>query len=269
MFVVSTPIGNLADLTYRATEVLKSVAAILAEDTRHTRYLLQHYDIATPMLAYHEHNEAKMVPRVLARLEAGKDLALVTDAGTPLISDPGSRLVEAVVARGFAVVPVPGASGVLAALVGAGWELAQFTFFGFLPRTGRARNDTLDAIVATTHSVAIYEAPSRVGPTLRALSERGAADRPAVVARELTKKFEEFARGTVAELAATYADSAPRGEVVLLLGPVEARLPDPAELREIAEELKQQGMSARDVARILVERHGATRNAAYELAHGR
>jgi 16S rRNA (cytidine1402-2'-O)-methyltransferase len=218
------------------------------------------------MVAYHEHNEARTVPRLLARLAGGDDLALVSDAGTPLLSDPGARLVSAAIDSGLPVVPIPGASALLASLVASGLTGERFTFYGFLPRQGRARWAALQDVVQSTYIAVIYESPSRTGATLEALREAGAGDRPAVVARELTKKFEEFRRGTVSVLAAYYQDAAPRGEVVILIGPGAERVPDEAVLTAAAQQFRAEGLSPRDVARRLSEEHGAPRNLAYRLA---
>jgi 16S rRNA (cytidine1402-2'-O)-methyltransferase len=239
---------------------------VLAEDTRRTRQLLDHYGIRTPMVAYHEHNEARSVPRLLERLAGGEDLALVSDAGTPLLSDPGSRLVTAALERGFQVVPVPGASALLASLVASGLPGERFTFYGFLPRQGREREAALGEVARWRHTAVIYEAPSRTAATLHALREAGAGDRRAVVARELTKKFEEFRRGTVSELAAYYQDAAPRGEVVILIGPGADEAPDEATLSTAARRLRAEGLSPRDVARRLSKDFSAPRNLAYRLA---
>ena len=267
LFVVSTPIGNLSDLSARAVETLAVVGAVLAEDTRHSRPLLAKHGIATPLLAYHEHNEAKVTPALVARLAAGESLALISDAGTPLLSDPGARLVRAAIAAGIAVSPVPGASALLAALVASGLDAARFTFFGFLARKGKERREAIAEIAALTHTVVLYEAPARVGATLAALAAAGAGAREAVVARELTKQFEEFRRGTVRSLAESYGEVAPRGEVVLLVAGAEKPEADEATLRARAAELRGQGLSARDVARVLTEESHAPRNIAYRLAH--
>ncbi|CAN5299005.1 16S rRNA (cytidine(1402)-2'-O)-methyltransferase [soil metagenome] len=240
--------------------------AVLAEDTRRTRQLLDHYGIRTPMIAYHEHNEARGVPRILERLAGGDDLALVSDAGTPLLSDPGARLVAAAVERGLPVVPIPGASALLASLVASGLTDERFTFYGFLPRQGRTRQAALREVVESPHVAVIYEAPSRTGATLDALREVGAGDRMAVVARELTKKFEEFRRGTVTELSAYYQNAAPRGEVVILIGAGAETRPDEAALSAAARRLRAEGLSPRDVARRLNEDFSAPRNLAYRLA---
>jgi len=267
LYVVSTPIGNLGDFSARAVEVLRTVSAVLAEDTRHSRHLLEHYEIATPLSPYHEHNEARETPRILERLRAGESFALVSDAGTPLLSDPGARLVRAAVDAEIVVVPVPGASALLAALVASGIDVDRFTFFGFLPRKGRERTQAVDAVIELAHTAVLYEAPSRVGDTLAELERRGAGEREVVVARELTKQFEEMRRGTVGELARYYADAPPRGEVVLVLAGRGPSSPDEGAARERARALRQGGASARDVARALVEEHGLARNAAYRLAH--
>jgi 16S rRNA (cytidine1402-2'-O)-methyltransferase len=269
LFVVSTPIGNLGDITYRAVEVLRSVDAILAEDTRHARTLLDRYEVRVPTIAYHEHNEAKSVPRLLARLAAGERLALISDAGTPLLSDPGARLVRAAVEAGIPVEPIPGASALLAALVAAGLSGAdgRWTFYGFLPRRAGERRSALAEIVVSQYLTIMYEAPTRVADLLADLVEAGAGDRRAAVARELTKQFEEIRRGTVGELAAYYAGGAPRGEVVVLLEGAVTLEPDEAVLRERVRALRAQGVSARDIVRTLTESEGAPRNVAYRLAH--
>ena len=254
-------------MTYRAVEVLSSAALVIAEDTRHSRRLLDHYRIATPLRSYHEHNEAKETPKLVARMQAGDSIALISDAGTPLISDPGSRLVSAAVEAGVKVVPVPGASAIMAALVGSGLSLERFSFFGFLPRKGKARAEMLGEIVASRSTAVIYESPNRVAGTLSELAASGASERKAVVARELTKQFEEFRRGSVAELAAAYAEADPKGEVVLLVAGGDQRKPGEEDLAAAAEELRAAGKSARDVMEHLVTVMGAPRNAAYRISH--
>src|SRR3954471_2439545 len=254
-------------MTYRAVEVLSSTALVVAEDTRHSRRLLHHYRIATPLRSYHEHNEAKETPRLVARMQGGDSIALISDAGTPLISDPGSRLVSAALAAGVKVVPIPGASAITAALVGSGLPLERFSFFGFLPRKGKARAEMVGEIVAARGTAVVYESPNRVAETLRELSEAGAAERSAVVARELTKQFEEFRRGSVAELAAIYGDADPKGEVVLLVAGGEQKKLGEGDLNAAAEELRAAGKSARDVMEHLVAVLGAPRNTAYRISH--
>ena len=267
---MSTPIGNLRDITLRALDVLRGVDFVLAEDTRQTRVLFQRYEIATPMLALHEHNEARAIPRVLERLREGASGALVSDAGTPLLSDPGARLVRAVRDAGFPVTPVPGPSALLAALAAAGVDASHFTFHGFLPRSGRERQERIRELSGASHTSVLYEAPGRLSKTLSELDAAGVGDQEVVVARELTKRFEEFRRGTAAELAAYYAASPPRGEVVVVLQGrtgVSGLAVDEAAIEEQAAELRSRGLPARDIAAALVRDHGVSRNLAYRLAH--
>jgi 16S rRNA (cytidine1402-2'-O)-methyltransferase len=267
LFLVSTPIGNLADMSHRAVEVLSSAALVIAEDTRHSRRLLDHYRIVTPLSSYHEHNEAKETPRLVARLKHGDSIALISDAGTPLISDPGSRLVDAAVAAGVPIVPIPGPSAVMAALVGSGMSLERFTFFGFLPRKGKERIETIADVVASRATSVLFEAPNRVRATLEALAEAGAGERAAVVARELTKQFEEFKRGTVAELSSVYKDADPKGEVVLVIAGAEQPVVTERELNDAAAQLRAAGKAPRDVMDHLVAALGSPRNLAYKIAH--
>lgn len=267
LYIVSTPIGNMGDMSYRAVEILSSAALVVAEDTRHSRRLLDHYQIGTRCAAYHEHNEAREAPRLVKRLQEGDSIALITDAGTPLLSDPGARLVAAAIDAGIDVVPVPGASALLAALVASGMAGDQFTFFGFLPRKGKERHRVLTEIMRLKHTAIIYESPMRAADTLEELASAGAGSRPAVVARELTKKFEEFARGSVAELAARFAETPARGEIVILIGGVEEQALDESALEQIAREMHAGGSSSRDIREFLVTQHGASRNLAYRLAH--
>ena len=267
LYLVSTPIGNMSDLSVRAIETLRGVNAVLAEDTRHSRPLLERHEIATPLVAYHEHNEAKTTPALVARLRAGESFALISDAGTPLLSDPGARLVRAAIDAGVKVSPIPGASALLAALVASGIVADRFTFYGFLARKGKERTEAVREIVASSLTAVLYEAPARVGETLAALAAAGAGEREGVVARELTKQFEEFRRGTVQELAESYSEVAPRGEVVLVIAGAEAVQLDEQTLRDRAKALRGQGLSARDVARVLSEETHAPRNLAYRLSH--
>ena len=267
LYIVSTPIGNMGDMSFRAVEVLASAALVVAEDTRHSRRLLDHYQITTRCSSYHEHNEARETPRLVKRLEEGESIALITDAGTPLLSDPGARLVEAAIAAGVSVVPVPGSSALLAALVGSGLAGEHFTFLGFLPRKGKERLRALAVIMQLEHTAVIYESPLRVAATLEELAEFGASTRTAVVARELTKKFEEFSRGTIAELAVKFAESPPRGEVVILIGGGVRETVTEENLRAAAQGMRADGSTARDIVERLTSEHGAARNLAYRLAH--
>jgi 16S rRNA (cytidine1402-2'-O)-methyltransferase len=267
LFVVSTPIGNMGDFSFRAVETLRSVSAVLAEDTRHTRHLLDRYEIDVPLVAYHEHNEAKTTPRLVERLLNGESLALVSDAGTPLLSDPGARLVRAAIDAGVHVSPVPGASALLAALVASGLESERFTFFGFLARKGPERRAAIDELVALRHAAVLYEAPARVGATLAELADAGAGGREAVVARELTKQYEELRRGTVGQLVAYYQQTPPRGEVVIVIAGMVPTGASEDQLRARATALRAEGRSARDIAAALSAELGAPRNLAYRLAH--
>ena len=267
LYLVSTPIGNLGDMTFRAVEVLTSTALVIAEDTRHSRRLLDHFRIDTPVSSYHEHNEAKETPRLIARLQAGESIALISDAGTPLVSDPGSRLTRAAIDAGIKVVPVPGASSVMAALVGSGLSLDRFTFFGFLPRKGAERKAAITEVMASRATSVLFEAANRVAATLEDLVAAGAGDRLAIVARELTKQFEEFTRATVAELAAIYSDSEPRGEVVLLIAGAEDPETSEEDLSAAAQQLRASGKQPREVMQHLITALGASRNVAYRIAH--
>jgi 16S rRNA (cytidine1402-2'-O)-methyltransferase len=268
LYVVSTPIGHMGDFSFRAVETLRSVAAVLAEDTRHSVHLLKRYEVSTPLVAYHEHNEAKATPALVARLLGGESLALISDAGTPLLSDPGGRLVRAAIEAGITVSPVPGASALLAALVASGLGADRFTFFGFLPRKGAERREAIGEVTVLRHTAVLYEAPPRVADTLAELAQAGAGAREAVVARELTKQFEETRHGTVAELAAYYVDAPPRGEVVIVIaGAASPESASEDDLRARAAELRAAGHSARDVAAALSAELRAPRNLAYRIAH--
>lgn len=269
LYIVSTPIGNLGDITYRALETLRSVTLVLAEDTRHSRKLLAHFEIGTPLESYHEHNEARATPGLVRRLLAGESMALITDAGTPLLSDPGSRLVAAAIEAGVDVSPIPGASALLAALVAAGIAADRFTFFGFLERKGRDRAAEIESLRTLGHTAVVYESPNRVAATLRDLAAAGLSERRAAVGRELTKQFEELRRGTVEELARYYEDASVRGEVVIVIEGGEMRQASEDELRARADELRAGGASARDVAAALAAELGAPRNLAYRIAHER
>ena len=266
LFVVSTPIGNMGDFSFRAVDVLRSVDAVLAEDTRHTRHLLDRYDVRTPMLAYHEHNEARTTPLLVSRMRAGESFALVSDAGTPLLSDPGARLVQAAIEAGITVSPVPGASALLAALVSSGLDVTRFTFMGFLARKGRERSEQLADIARLEHTAVLYEAPGRVGDTLADLERAGCGERRVAVAREMTKQFEEVRRGTVGELRAYYEEVPPRGEVVIAIAGAVREAASPERVRERARVLRGSGTSARDTAAALVAEFDVARNEAYRIA---
>jgi len=217
LYLVATPIGNLADITHRALQILKDVELIACEDTRHTRKLLQHYGITTKTVSYHEHNEQQRAAELIDLLQQGSDLAVVSDAGTPSISDPGFRLVRAAIENEIAVVPVPGPSALISALVAAGLPTDEFFFAGFLPSRSNARRARLTELRSVPGSLIFYEAPHRLAATLAdALEMLG--EREAVVARELTKVHEEIRRARLSELAAHYANEEnARGEIVVLI----------------------------------------------------
>lgn len=219
LFVVATPIGNLSDITYRAVETLKSVAVIAAEDTRTSRKLLNHYTITTSMIALHEHNEEKAGQRLLERLQQGDDIALISDAGTPLISDPGYKLVRLLRKHDVRVTPIPGASSVMAGLCAAGLPTDHFRFVGFLPRSGSGRSRALSELCESQETTVMLESPRRLLKTLKELQKLVDEKRELVVARELTKLHEEFASGTAEELVSHFENKSPRGEIVLLIGP--------------------------------------------------
>lgn len=216
LYVVATPIGNLADITLRALDVLKDVDLVAAEDTRHSGILLKHHQINKPLISFHEHNEAMRTAQLVERLAAGKKIALITDAGTPGISDPGARLIRECIKRGLDFTIIPGPSSILTALVGSGFPAARFFFGGFLPVKSGQRERELRAVAARDETSIYFESPYRLTKTLGAASDL-LKDRQLCVARELTKKFEEFRRGTAAELLAHYQAHPPKGEIVLLI----------------------------------------------------
>ena len=220
LFVVATPIGNLGDVTLRALEILRTVPLVAAEDTRHTRRLFARHGLATRLVSYHARNAASRGPELLGHLRGGADLALVTDAGTPLVSDPGGELVAAWAAEGGPVVPIPGPSAVLAALVASGVAGPRWAFEGFLPRSGRERRTRLARVGEDPRTTVLFEAPGRVAATLADLAAACGAERPAAVCRELTKIHEEVRRGSLADLAAAAQSGAitARGEVVIVIG---------------------------------------------------
>ncbi len=216
LYIVSTPIGNLKDITYRAVEILNNVSLIAAEDTRHTRKLLKQYDVSTPMLSYYEHNRFTRIPRLQAHLSSGKDIAVVTDAGTPGVSDPAYKLIRAAIDINARIESIPGPSAVLAALVSSGLPTDRFLFEGFLPPK-KGRKKRFSALKNETATIIFYESPRRLNRTLRDVYE-GLGDRPAVVCRELTKLHEEIIRGTVVSLMAYFTKNPAKGECVILVG---------------------------------------------------
>lgn len=218
LYVVGTPIGNLEDITLRALRVLREVALVAAEDTRTTRNLLRHYDIATPVTSFHEYTQAGKVRRLVERIVDGEDIAIVSEAGMPGISDPGYALVAAALAEGCQVTCVPGPSAVLSALVLSGLPAHAFCFIGFLPRRAGERRRRLAELAEARETVVCFESPHRLVRTLQDIVETMGADHPMAVARELTKHFEEVVRGTAAEVLERFTQTPPRGELTLVLG---------------------------------------------------
>lgn len=267
LYVVSTPIGNAADLTFRAVTVLAAVDLIACEDTRVTRWLLDHYQITAKTISYHEHNAEKVRPHLLARLAAGARVALVSDAGTPLISDPGYKLVREAIATGIPVIAAPGASAPLAALVVSGLPCDRFLFAGFLPAKTAARQAALAELAPVRATLILFESAQRLAETLA----DGAAvlgSRPAAVTRELTKRFEEVRRGSLPDLAAAYAaEGPPKGEVVVVIGPPDAdsAQADAAAL-DRALRAALAGSSVRDAAETVARACGWPRRTVYARA---
>ena len=271
LYIVATPIGNLSDASARSIEILGAVDGILAEDTRRTRKLLDRHDLRTSQTSLHEHNEASRIPRVVARLDAGDNLALVSDAGTPLLSDPGERLVRAVLDAGHIVVPVPGPSAILSALMGAGFPTVPFSFYGFVPRKAKDRRALLENIASAARTTVVFESPERLAHLLKELMALVAADRQVVVAREMTKIHEEFFRGTTAEAARYYAENKARGEVTVVVSPRSlaegSEIVDEAAARALVRALLDEGLTPSRAAREVSSRLGIAKNAAYEIVH--
>lgn len=258
LYLVATPIGNLEDISLRALRILKEADLIACEDTRQTLKLLSHFEIRKPLESYHEHNELTRAPELVLRMEEGARIALVSDAGTPGISDPGHRLVSLCIRHHIPVIPIPGPSAIVAALAASGMPPQQFSFLGFLPARPAGRRRALRRIVEEPRTLVFYEAPHRLRATLEdALEILG--NRHAAVARELTKVHEEFLHGRIEDLIAALAEKPPRGEITLLIGPPEAQQP-PGESREIGA-----GSLARRVAEI-ESAEGADRKTALKQA---
>lgn len=268
LFLVGTPIGNLGDASPRSLETLRSVSAIYAEDTRRTAVLVGRFGISTPLRSLHEHNEAARVAEVLDQLRQGESCALVSDAGTPTISDPGRHLVSAVLAAGLRVASVPGPSAVTSAVAISGLPGEAFAFFGFAPRKGRLRTVWMDRVLRSPVTTVVFESPRRLTGLLAEWVDRGQGARKCVVCRELTKLHEEVCRGTVASLSDYYTDREVRGEVTVVIAGQEVAGPstDREEAQRVAEEMVRAGHSTRDVARRLQEDLGLPRNEAYEMA---
>lgn len=267
LYVVSTPIGNLGDITHRAVEVLGTVDVVLAEDTRRTGMLLKHFGIGSRLISAHEHNEAARSRLVAELLAEGKNVALVSDAGTPLLSDPGARLVASAIDAGYEVIPIPGPSALLAALVASGLAADRFTFYGFLPRKGGDRAALLKEIAASPYTAVIYESPQRVEALVRDLAAAAGPERRVAIARELTKLHEEVFRGSLAAAAVRLEERGARGEIVVVVEGNTAPPPerDAQAARTLAEALLAQGLPPSAVAKELRAHLDISRNDAYQL----
>ncbi|MGA7919666.1 MAG: 16S rRNA (cytidine(1402)-2'-O)-methyltransferase [Candidatus Acidiferrales bacterium] len=272
LYVVATPIGNLEDISLRALRILKECDAVACEDTRQTVKLLSHFDLQKRMVSYHEHNEIRRAAEIIIELEQGAKIALVTDAGTPAISDPGNRLVSLCVRHGIQVVPVPGACAFVAALAASGLPIDEFTFIGFLPSRPTERRKQLRTLINEPRTLALYEAPHRLLDTLEdALEIFG--NRPGVVARELTKVYEDFVRGHLEDLLATARARPPRGEITLLIGPADGEAQHGADLddhaqtplaRRVTEIMNDSGVDNKAALKQVARERGLTRREAYK-----
>jgi len=263
LYLVATPIGNLEDITLRALRILKEADLIACEDTRQTRKLLDHYGIAKPAVSYHEHNEAERARELGGKLAGGARIALVSDAGMPLVSDPGYRLVQEAIAAGAKVEPVPGPSALLAALAGSGLPTDSFHFGGFLPAKAGQRRRLLEQLRSEEATLIFYEAPHRILETLEAVEET-LGGRRVVVARELTKLHEEFLRGTAAEVRSVLAERGTvKGEITLLIGRGDAPPPDDTPLDEAVAEYVRQGMSRMDAIKAVARERGLPKREVY------
>jgi len=268
LYVVATPLGNLADLSARAADLLRTVPVVAAEDTRRTRGLLTHLGVAPQLLSYHAHSEDRRLETLLEILRGGRDVALVSDAGTPVVSDPGTELVAAVRAAGITVVPIPGPSAVATALSAAGLRGDRYLFLGFLPRKGGERARLLARAAEEEWSVVLFEAPARLVDLLEDLAKMAGGGRRAVVARELTKLHEEIRSGTLDELGRYYSEHPPRGELTLVLegAGTPAEPPDRTEDAVAqATQLLADGLTRKEVVRRLSESLCLSRNDAYRL----
>ena len=266
LYVVATPIGNLEDITLRALRVLKEVDVIAAEDTRHTQILLSHYGIHTPLTSYHEHNEKTKARQLMSRLERGEQIALVSDAGTPAISDPGYRLAVEAIRGGIPVIPIPGASALTAVLSAGGLPTDRFVFDGFLPAKKQERRARLRALSSETRTLVIYEAPHRLTETLNDLVEI-LGDRETVLAREVSKVHEEFLRGRLTEVAKQIAGREIKGELTLLIGGSRGQSEVSQEqIEKEIRKLKDDGLRVKEIAEILGEKYGYPKKEIYRLA---
>lgn len=267
LYLAATPIGNLEDMTYRAVRILGEADLIAAEDTRHTRGLLAHYDIHVPLTSYHEHNKLEKGPELVEELLAGKNIVCVSDAGLPGIADPGSHLAKLAIEAGIAVSPLPGASAGLSALICSGLDTTVFTFVGFLPKTAKKRREVLAQVKGHRETLIFYEAPHRLREMLKELCAALGEGRCAAACRELTKKFEEFRRGTLAELRDWYQENEPRGEFVIIVAGAEQEAAEEDRPQEdplaYYDSLLSQRMDRKEAMRETAKRFGLSRRDVY------
>ncbi|MBD2139199.1 16S rRNA (cytidine(1402)-2'-O)-methyltransferase [Anabaena sp. FACHB-1237] len=268
LYIVGTPIGNLEDMTFRAVRILQAVDLIAAEDTRHTGKLLQHFQITTPQMSYHEHNRQSRIPEILDSLRYGKAIALVSDAGMPGISDPGYELIKACVDHGISVVPIPSATAAITALSASGLPTNKFIFDGFLPAKSQQRRDYLQSLLTETRTLVFYESPHRLRETLADLGDIFGGDRSIVIARELTKLYEEFWRGTITEAIAEYQKREPQGEYTLIIAGsiLEENQLSENELKNELLAMIKQGISRSQASREIAKDTGLSRRYIYQLA---
>lgn len=268
LYLVSTPIGNLEDIALRALRVLKEVSLIACEDTRHTRRLLDHFGINKPTLSYHEHNEQARAAELVQRMLGGESVAIVTDAGTPGISDPAYRIVTAAIEKGITVVPIPGATALIAGLTASGLPTDSFLFAGFLPSKKMARQARLEELKAQPATLVFYEAPHRIRETLVAALE-SLGDRQAAVARELTKLHEQFIRGKLSEIAGHFKNHEPRGEMTLVIAGNAADNLPPVEFGSVNEQIEQlmneSGLTRNEAIKQAAKSRGLSKREAYQL----
>ena len=271
MYLVATPIGNLEDITLRALRTLREADEIACEDTRHTQKLLNHYQIHKPLTSYHEHNEATRSAELLERLERGAKVALVSDAGMPLVSDPGYSIVKRCLEKNIAVVPIPGPSALLASLPASGLPTDEFLFIGFLPARRSQRRRALEGLRGEVRTIILYEAPHRIAESIADACET-LGDRAACLAREVTKVHEEFRRGRLSELARWVAQRIPRGEMTLLLGPPDTPSVGAGEVEPTAQSLAERvqeltgnrQMDRKEALKMAAKERGMSRRAAYK-----
>ena len=266
LYVVATPIGNLEDITYRAVRVLKEADLIACEDTRHTAKLLHHYGIDKPTVSYHEHNEAARAEELVAKLIAGLNVAQVSDAGMPGISDPGYRVIHLAIERGVPVVPVPGASALVTALAASGLPTDSFQFLGFLPAKSGQRRTLLETLRSATHTTVVYEAPHRIAETMKDIVELLGAERPVALARELTKVHEEFIRGPAGEVLRRVQQQELKGEITLLIGKSagqEAQAGAKDIGQRLAEIIHEQKLDEKAGLKVLAKERGLSKSEVY------